>query len=327
MMRRTTVTTPFGRFTGFEGDAITRQLMVFGAHQRSDLAMVLSLTRPGDWVVDVGAHIGTFAVPMARAVGPTGRVFAFEAVPEHFELLCLNCMQNDVSDIVVPVNAIVTRGLSDLRMTRPPANTGASSFLQSSGEELTGVRQIGLDAWWQDIGGRGRTIALVKVDVEGMEYDVLRSADALLASERPAVVFEVVKGWSTFKAAMFPELPRQAAISDSWAALARLFDASGYHLFVNLHARNGADDRFRLGRLGGLTSRHLVGNRMADVLAVPAGSSRYPEEPASRLLTQALFLARGARQAAQAAPAHATRGVRRPRRALELLRRGLQGPS
>ncbi len=106
---QTTVETSLGSFACWEDDLITTQLRKFGAHQRSDLALMLSFVRPGDWVIDIGAHVGTFSVPLAWAVGSTGHVFAFEPAPENFALLCENIGGNGVADVVTPINAVVTR--------------------------------------------------------------------------------------------------------------------------------------------------------------------------------------------------------------------------
>jgi hypothetical protein len=64
------VTTPWGSLESFAGDLITDQLNECGAHQRSDLALLLSLLRSGDTAIDVGAHIGTYTIPIARAAQP-----------------------------------------------------------------------------------------------------------------------------------------------------------------------------------------------------------------------------------------------------------------
>jgi Methyltransferase FkbM domain len=68
------VDTTFGRIETFVDDLITNQLLQFGAHTRPELALLLSIIEPGDFVFDVGAHIGTFSAPVARRVGPTGKV-------------------------------------------------------------------------------------------------------------------------------------------------------------------------------------------------------------------------------------------------------------
>lgn len=80
------VETRGGTYCCLQGDVIVDQLRQYGAHQRNDVAMAKSLLRAGDSVIDVGAHIGTTAVPFARVVGANGHVFAFEAARATFDL-------------------------------------------------------------------------------------------------------------------------------------------------------------------------------------------------------------------------------------------------
>lgn len=58
----------------------------------------------GDTVVDMGAHVGKFALPSAKSVGEDGQVFAFEAVPEHYNGLKRNLDLNDFSNVTA-INA------------------------------------------------------------------------------------------------------------------------------------------------------------------------------------------------------------------------------
>jgi FkbM family methyltransferase len=264
--RLVTVMTDRGPFICWEGDAMTSRLRKFGAHQRSDLAMVVSFVRSGDWVIDVGAHIGTFSVPLGKAVGQQGRVFAFEGAPENFDLLQQNIRGNDMGDVVKPINAVVTQGHSALRMTRTQGRSGSTEFFHSNGEELTGVPQIGLDSWWQGCDHASRHISLIKIDVEGMEYDVLRSGEHLVASHKPVVVFEVSVG-------------RPVAGFDDpdlgWMSMDEYFADNGYDLFVNLHVRNCKDDVFELDSLRKLTPTDLP-HALVDIVAVPRDSARHP---------------------------------------------------
>jgi FkbM family methyltransferase len=256
--RVVTVSTSFGPIRCWDGEPITDQLRTYGAHQRSDLAMVLSFIRAGDWVMDIGAHIGTFAVPIGKAVGPTGRVFAFEPVPDHVELLRENVRLNDLGDVVSPVHALVTQSHSALRVKRNPGKSGTTSFSPSDGEPFSGAQQIGLDSWWDGCDDQTRSIDLIKIDVEGMEYDVLRSGEHLVASQKPVVVFE------------FLDAPER-----SWTELHEFFADLGYDLFVNLSVRNGPDDVFKLVPLQG-ESHPTLPRPLVDVVAVPAGSDRHP---------------------------------------------------
>lgn len=69
---------------------VGRALAVYGEWGEADLELLLPLLGPGMTVVDVGANIGTHALPFAEAVGPEGCVIAFERRPDAHRLLCAN---------------------------------------------------------------------------------------------------------------------------------------------------------------------------------------------------------------------------------------------
>lgn len=142
--------------------------------------------RPGDTFVDVGANVGTYSLLAAHLVGREGRVLAFEPVPATRARLERNVSLNDV-----PQLEIVAHGLG--------AEPGRTSFFVADGSS-------GLSSRYNDSGGTrveveigtldavlGDTASprLMKIDVEGMELEVMRGATRLLGSERaPMIVFE-----------------------------------------------------------------------------------------------------------------------------------------
>lgn len=252
------VETPFGVFSTHAGDLITEQLREFGAHQRSDLAALLSLVRPGDVVVDVGAHIGTFTVPLARRVGPSGRVTAFEPAAVNRALLAENVEQNDAADVVAVRGELVgSEGGDAYRPTVPAGNTGAAAFESDDRTVASPLPRTTLDAWWA---AEGRPpVEVLKIDVEGMELDVLRGAEELLSKRHPLVMVELDR----------QQLRRQAS---SLGVLLTVLDELGYRLFENRLERNRPDDEFDLqptGRGSGRTD-------LFDVLAVHVDSDRQP---------------------------------------------------
>src|SRR3989344_1154319 len=64
--------------------------MLGGSYERETGVLLREIVKPGMTVVDIGAHIGYFTRLLSKAVGPGGRVFAFEPEPENFSLLYLN---------------------------------------------------------------------------------------------------------------------------------------------------------------------------------------------------------------------------------------------
>ncbi len=59
--------------------------------------MLLRCLSPGDTVFDIGANIGTHAVPFARQVTAAGRVYAFEPQRHTFQYLCANAALNNLA--------------------------------------------------------------------------------------------------------------------------------------------------------------------------------------------------------------------------------------
>ncbi len=59
---------------------------------------MLSVLRPGDAVIDVGANLGWYTVTLAQAVGPNGHVFAFEPRSDIFAQLERSVQENGFAD-------------------------------------------------------------------------------------------------------------------------------------------------------------------------------------------------------------------------------------
>ena len=64
-----------------------------------DMYFVSRYLRPGDAVMDVGANMGIYTLLMAAAVGPTGRLLAFEPGEGAFEILTANVRLNQLSQV------------------------------------------------------------------------------------------------------------------------------------------------------------------------------------------------------------------------------------
>lgn len=122
--------TPYGVFFSYQGDMITKQLEDFGAHTRNELAMLLSFVRKGDVIIDVGAHIGTFAVPLARAAGKEGKVIAVEPEASALALLRKNVTVNGLDTRIDIVESLVSDGPKAFRPIIDPSNTAATYFVE-----------------------------------------------------------------------------------------------------------------------------------------------------------------------------------------------------
>lgn len=148
---------------------------LYGEYSESELALMRGLLRPGDTVVDVGAFIGDLTVPLAGIVGGSGRVYAIESNPEIFNALCGNLALNGIRN-VRPINAFVA--------TNPSVDTAGPWGKYAYVGEVWEPQFVSLDAL------NLPACHLLKIDVDGKELEVLRSASGLIERHRPVLYFE-----------------------------------------------------------------------------------------------------------------------------------------
>lgn len=138
----------------------------------------------GDVVIDVGAYIGLYTIPLAKRVGPKGKVVAFEPDPENFTRLKEHVALNSVGERVELIQAAVgiRSGTVPFKAT---GQTGSHVTLDSRHSSHT-VRSVTLDEILLH-----RRVDLIKIDVEGYEEKVLEGGLHLLSdpSRRPRAIF------------------------------------------------------------------------------------------------------------------------------------------
>jgi FkbM family methyltransferase len=140
---------------------------------------------PEDVVVDLGAHIGAFAVRAAK-LAHHGHVYAYEASSKNYALLTENRQLNGLENF-----HIENRAVSDRRVMMPfyiPSENGVlGSLLQKTSRYMEMVQATTLHDIVAEHGIA--RIDFLKVDVEGAEYDILFNCpDETLAKIRRVVM-------------------------------------------------------------------------------------------------------------------------------------------
>lgn len=147
---------------------IAQQLINTGGYERDELAVLCSLAKPGDTVVDVGANIGLHTLHLSRAVGPEGRVIAVEPDAANLRLLRKNIAANHCSNVTVVPYALGDRN-GEQTFYVCEGNKGLQGFTDLSGYgKPTTVQVRRADEVLADV-----SPSLMKIDVEGAEPMVL----------------------------------------------------------------------------------------------------------------------------------------------------------
>ena len=148
-----------------------------GLDEVESMAFAAHLLRPGDLFVDIGANAGVYTVLAAAVAG--SRVIAAEPVTVSSETLVRNVALNGIGDRVnvrrVAVGASTTR-------KRVTSDRDATNRLLGDDESYAGASETAEVVTLDDLVG-GESPKLVKIDVEGGEYDVLQGASATLDND------------------------------------------------------------------------------------------------------------------------------------------------
>ena len=227
---------------------IGRSLAAYGEWTESEFSVIRRLLKAGDNVIDIGANIGSHTVPLAKLVAPGGLVLAFEPQPRIFQLLAANVTINGLSNVRLyqfgcsdqpgsirfpDLNYNANNNYGGVKLTAFPPATG-------NGRETTppdrsyAIQLVTLD----DTCDIDR-VALIKIDVEGMELSVLRGADRIIRRLRPVLFVE-----NEFAENSEPLLQHLSALEyDLYWHVASIFDPRNFrgnaeNLFANIACVN-----------------------------------------------------------------------------------------
>ena len=144
------------------------------------------LCRPGDVVFDVGANAGSLSVLMSRLVGPRGIVCSFEASPRIVDKCQYNLTANGCTNVTLYHRAVYRESRQMLRLfAGPHLNDSLVQWTDSETSNL--VQTVSIDDF---VSHTGLVPKLIKMDVEGAEFDALQGMARTLAVSRPHLILE-----------------------------------------------------------------------------------------------------------------------------------------
>jgi FkbM family methyltransferase len=189
---------------------VGRSLDLYGEYSEGEIDLFRQIVRPGSSVLEIGANIGSHTVFLARQVGPHGTVLAFEPQRVVFQTLCANVALGSFMNVLTyqqavgaaPGSIIVPR----IAYHQEGNFGGVALGTHQHGERvpLTTIDQLELSR-----------CNFIKIDVEGMEQDVLAGGTRTIAQFKPVLYLENDKDAKS-------------------ASLTRYIDSLGYVMYWHL---------------------------------------------------------------------------------------------
>ena len=146
-----------------------------------------------DCVLDVGASMGTYTYSLLKAVGKQGMVYSFEPNPVTALQLSKNLKESNVKIENVAVSS--TNGdkifYMHTKVCGPTSSLEYFDMLNEIGElKETKVKCVTLDSFCRL---HNLSPNLIKIDVEGHEFNVIKGAEATIRRHKPFIVFEFIE--------------------------------------------------------------------------------------------------------------------------------------
>jgi FkbM family methyltransferase len=165
--------------------------LVSGHYEPELRACIRARVDAGSTVVDCGAHVGWYALTMARLVGESGHVHAFEASPRTAATLRRNVELNGGSNVTVVEKAVTdTQGVVNIVTSATSSGINSIFGKPSSTSVVSAVESTSLDQYFAGLGWP--KVDFAKIDVEGAEkLAVLGMRELIQRNPRMELVVEV----------------------------------------------------------------------------------------------------------------------------------------
>jgi len=173
-------------------------LAVTGEYETLETSILAIFARQSKTIVDVGANVGYYVVELNRFLPNSGKIHAFEPVPESYEQLIQNVELNSVSTSVI-CNQIALSNLEGDLILFKPKNSGSSASSARNLHPREEVQEVHVVSDTLDnyiFANKLKNLDLLKIDVEGAELFVIQGGIKAITKYKPVIFAELLRKWS-----------------------------------------------------------------------------------------------------------------------------------
>ena len=167
-----------------------------GLYEAWEIAYLKQYLKATDVSIDVGAHAGSWSVPLSKIV-TAGEVIGYEALPYYASTLVKTLRLLGRTNVQVRNKAVSDKpGQLELvwQSSSGAALTGYT-HLVGIDEKATGTIQVQAVSLDDEFKSEQRRIGFIKCDVEGAELSVFKGAAALIRKHKPVIYTEINETW------------------------------------------------------------------------------------------------------------------------------------
>jgi len=181
-------------FDAEEVSSLVTGLLAFGDTESAEREVLLTAARRAGTILDIGANVGWYSLHFSR-VAPQARIVAFEPMPQIHARLLEHLRLNGATQ-VEPERIALQDQEGEGVLYFHKAETGATSARNNRGFDgalQEAVPTTTLDRYCSE---RGIEPELIKCDVEGSEFAVVRGGRETIRRCRPIIFLELLRKWS-----------------------------------------------------------------------------------------------------------------------------------
>ena len=162
----------------------------FGFNEPSRQTLLGLITKDA-YVLDVGANIGQVTMNASKLVGPAGKVIAFEPDPLNFDRLLTNLQLNYVPNVTVEQLGLGDKAGSFLISNVDVGNQGMNRIVKLGSDQgrTSTIEVTTIDTYVRE--HNFERVDVIKIDVEGFEFNVLNGAKATMEKWHPVLFIEL----------------------------------------------------------------------------------------------------------------------------------------
>lgn len=178
-------------------EGIDFSIWLLGSFEPETVRCYQRIVKPGDVVLDIGANIGAHALLLAKSVGESGKVIAFEPTDYAFSKLSENCMLN--KELTPRIQCM------QIMLVESDVENSSTPSLYSSWplKEEAGVHSLHQGRLMTTSGAQARTldsiiiplgldrVDCIKLDIDGFECGMMRGAGEVLTRWHPTIIMEL----------------------------------------------------------------------------------------------------------------------------------------